>query len=142
MKDRNGLLVNLLVTEANGRAERDAAIEMLDETDGSRVTLGADKGYDTSDFVARCRERGVTPHVAKNEHARRRSAIDARTTRHIGYELSQRVRKRVEQIWGWMKTTGGLRKTRYKGVRRTQLAAYFIGSAYNLLRIAKLRGAT
>lgn len=140
MENRNGLLVNLLVTEANGRAERDAAIEMLAETDGSRVTLGADKGYDTRDFVARCRERGVTPHVARNEHARRRSAIDARTTRHIGYELSQRVRKRVEQIWGWMKTTGGLRKTRYKGVRRTQLAAYFIGSAYNLLRIAKLTG--
>jgi transposase len=141
MENRNGLLVNLLVTEANGTAERDAAIEMLAEQAGdSRVTLGADKGYDTRDFVARCREHGVTPHVAKNEHARRRSAIDARTTRHIGYELSQRVRKRVEQIWGWMKTTGGLRKTRYRGVRRTQLAAYFIGSAYNLLRIAKLSG--
>lgn len=143
MENRNGLLVNLLVSEANGNAERDAAIEMLAETEGGRVTLGADKGYDTRDFVARCRKHGVTPHVAKNEHARRRSAIDARTTRHIGYELSQRVRKRVEQIWGWMKTTGGLRKTRYKGVRRTQLAAYFIGSAYNLLRIAKLsEGAT
>lgn len=139
MENRNGLLVSLLVTEANGTAERDAAIEMVaEQTDGSRVTLGADKGYDTRDFVARCREHGVTPHVAKNQHARRRSAIDARTTRHIGYDLSQRVRKRVEQIWGWMKTTGGLRKTRYRGVRRTQLAAHFIGSAYNLLRIAKL----
>ena len=139
MENRNGLLVSLLVTEANGTAERDAAIEMVaEQTDGSRVTLGADKGYDTRDFVARCREHGITPHVAKNQHARRRSAIDARTTRHIGYDLSQRVRKRVEQIWGWMKTTGGLRKTRYRGVRRTQLAAHFIGSAYNLLRIAKL----
>lgn len=142
MENRNGLLVDLLITEANGMAERDAALAMLDQREhGSRATLGADKGYDTRDFVASCRERGITPHVARNAHARRRSAIDGRTTRHIGYELSQRVRKRIEQIWGWAKTTAGFRRTRYRGVRRTQLAGYMVGSAYNLLRIARLAGA-
>lgn len=143
MENRNGLLVDLLITQASGMAERDAAIAMLDQReDEGRVTLGADKGYDTRDFVAACRERRITPHVARNEHARRRSAIDGRTTRHIGYELSQRVRKRIEQIWGWAKTTAGFGRTRYRGVRRTQLAGYMVGSAYNLLRIARLGGAS
>ena len=101
-------------------------------------TLGADKGYDTKDFVAACRERGVTPHVAKNEHAKRSSAIDDRTTRHSGYAASLIVRRRVEQIFGWMKSVGGLRRSRWRGKARTQLAAYLVGAAYNLLRIAKL----
>lgn len=78
------------------------------------------------------------PHVAQNQNARRRSAIDARTTRHAGYAVSQRIRKRVEEVFGWAKTVGNFRRTRYRGLARTQLAAYFIGAAYNLLRISKL----
>ena len=101
--------------------------------------MGADRGYDTRDFVARCRGTGVTPHVARFENERRSSAIDGRTTRHSGYSISQRIRMRIEAIFGWIKTIGGLRKTRYRGRRRTQLAAYMVGAAYNLLRIAKLR---
>ena len=100
--------------------------------------MGADKGYDTRGFVDDCRDRNVTPHVAQNQHARRRSAIDARTTRHAGYAVSQRIRKRVEEIFGWTKTVGNVRRTRYKGLARTQLAAYLVGAAYNLLRISKL----
>ena len=99
-----------------------------------------DKGYDTRDFVKACRDRNVTPHVAQNT-SRRRSALDARTTRHPGYAVSLKVRKRVEEIFGWMKTIGGFRKTRFRGVERTQLAAYFVGAAYNLLRMAKLLSA-
>ena len=113
---------------------------MVDEAlpGNNPITLGGDKGYDTRDFVEACRERNVVPHVAQNIHARRRSAIDARTTRHPGYAVSQRLRKRVEEIFGWTKTTGNFRRTRYRGKARTQLAAYFVGAAYNLLRVAKL----
>ena len=140
MENRNGLLVDLRVAEANGRAERETALVMLDEELPSEktITLGADKGYDTRDFVAGCRARGVTPHVARNEYFRRRSAIDDRTTRHPGYAISQRLRKRVEEIFGWCKTVGNFRRTRYRGRRRTQFAAYFVGAAYNLLRIGRL----
>lgn len=140
MDNRSGLLVDFRVAEANGRAERDVALEMVDATvaGSHRVTVGADKAYDTRDFVARCRERNVTAHVTQNEHSRRRSAIDGRTTRHVGYAVSQRIRMRAEQIFGWVKTIGGLRRTRYRGIRRTQLAAYMTGAAYNLLRTAKL----
>jgi transposase len=140
MENRNGLLVDLRVAEANGRAERDVALEMLDEElPGDKpITLGADKGYDTREFVQSCRGRNVTAHVAQNAHARRRSAIDARTTRHSSYTVSQRLRKRVEEIFGWAKTVGNFRRTRYRGRARTQLAAYFVGAAYNLLRMAKL----
>jgi len=106
------------------------------------ITLGADKAYDTRDFVEQCRTRNVTPHVAQNRNARRRSAIDGRTTRHPGYGVSQRIRKRVEEIFGWVKTIANFRRTRYRGRARTQLAAYFVGAAYNLLRIAKLVPAT
>jgi len=105
------------------------------------ITVGADKGYDTKDFVARCRAMNVVPHVAQNINNRRRSAIDARTTRHGGYSVSQRLRKRIEEIFGWMKTVGGFARTRFKGSDRTQLAAYFVGAAYNLLRMAKLLSA-
>ena len=144
MENRNGLLVDLRVSEANGHAERDTALLMLaDELRGaSRLTVGADKAYDARDFVGLCRSMGVTPHVAQNTSWRRRSAIDARTTRHQGYTVSQRLRKRVEEIFGWMKTVGGLRRTRFKGRRRTQLAAYLTGAAYNLIRMTRLLPAT
>lgn len=98
------------------------------------ATLGADAGYDARDFVRALRDRGITPHVAQ----KRRSALDRRTTRHPGYIASQCVRKRAEQIFGWLKTIGGLRKTRYKGRSRNQLSAYMASAAYNLLRMAKL----
>ena len=140
MENRHGLLVDLRIDEANGRAEREVALQMLDdELPGEKpITLGADKAYDTHDFVAQCRSRNVTPHVAQHENARRSSAIDARTTRHPGYAVSQRIRKRVEEIFGWVKTVANFRRTRYRGRARTQLAAYFVAAAYNLLRIAKL----
>jgi transposase len=142
MENRNGLLVDFRISEANGTAERDYALFMLnDELPGSRqITVGADKGYDTRDFVDECRYRGITPHVAQNT-TNRRSAIDERTTRHDGYTVSQRVRKRIEEIFGWMKTVGGLRKTRYKGQRRTQHAGYLVAAAYNLIRMARLTAA-
>jgi transposase len=139
MENRHGLLVDFRVAEANGRAEREVALEMLDQLDApGPVTVGADKGYDTRDFVADARAQQVVPHVAQNQHTRRRSAIDARTTRHPGYAVSQRIRMRIEEIFGWMKTVGGFRRTRFKGLQRSQLAAHFVGAAYNLLRMAKL----
>jgi transposase len=140
MENRNGLLVDFRVAEANGRAEREVALAMLDEHKIVRgpATVGADKGYDTREFVAECRAMNVVPHVAQliNEH--RGSAIDARTVRHPGYAISQRIRKRVEEIFGWAKTVGGFRRTRFRGRERTQLAAYFVAAAYNLVRIARL----
>lgn len=143
MENRNGMLVDFRVDEANGTAERTVALEMLHDNvlrEGS-ITVAGDKGYDTKEFVADCRLMGVTPHVAQNAGPRRRSAIDARTTRHAGYTVSQRIRKRVEEIFGWEKTVGGFRKTRYKGKPRTQLAAYFVGAAYNLMRMTRLQAA-
>ena len=142
MENRHGLLVDLQVSEANGFAERETALSMLGEHAAARATVAADRGYDTKDFVQRCREKQVVPHVAQHQNERRNSAIDGRTTRHIGYELSQRIRMRIESIFGWIKTVGGLRRTRYRGRRRTQLAAYFVGAAYNLLRVAKLSRST
>lgn len=143
MENRNGLLVDLRIAEANGTAERDTALLMLaEELPGSKqLTVGADKGYDAREFVDICRWIGVTPHVAQNT-TNRRSAVDARTTMHPGYAVSQRVRKRVEEIFGWMKTVGGFRRTRFKGRRRTQLAAYLTAAAYNLLRMNRLLPAT
>ncbi|MBC7172811.1 MAG: transposase, partial [Polyangiaceae bacterium] len=93
------------------------------------ATVGADRGYDTKDFVARARAQNVTPHVAQNENAYRRSAIDGRTTRHAGDRISQTIRMRIEQVFGWIKSVGGLRRTRYRGRRRMQLAAYRVGAA-------------
>jgi IS5 family transposase len=108
---------------------------MIENVPGSRrITVGADKGYDTRDFVMACREMNVTPHVAR----RKWSIVDERTTRHEGYWLSQRIRKRIEEIWGWVKTVGGGRKLRYKGVERNQLWAELTAAAYNLVRMAKL----
>jgi IS5 family transposase len=140
MENRNGLLQDFRIAEANGFAEREVALQMLDESlsGDHAITLGADKGYDTQDFVEGCRQRNAVPHVAQNQHARRSSAIDARTTRHPGYVISQRIRKRVEEIFGWAKTVAGFRRTRLRGKARTQLAAYFVGAAYNLIRIARL----
>jgi transposase len=141
MENRHGLIVDLRVDVADGRAERRNAIAMVeDNLPGTRrITLAGDKGYDTRDFVAECRERNVTPHVAQALERNGGSAIDARTTRVAGYAVSQRVRKRVEEVFGWMKTVGNFRKTRYVGLGVNQLAAFMIGAAYNLLRIAKLR---
>jgi transposase len=138
MENRNGLVVDTRVTLATGRAEREAAVEMLEEIPGSQpVTVAADKGYDTKDFVASARGLGVTPHVAQNTSGRA-SAVDARTTRHPGYALSQRARKRVEEIFGWMKTVGLMRKTRHKGVDRIGWTFTFTAAAYNLVRMRNL----
>src|SRR4029077_2216775 len=102
-----------------------------------------DKGYDTKDCVADLRERNVTPHVTQNTSGRRRSAIAGRPTRRAGYAISQRIRKRVEEIFGWMKTVGGFRRTRYRGLEKTQLAGYLVATAYNLVRMVRLvRSAT
>ena len=140
MDNEHGLVVDRRGTEANGRCERDAAIEMVDAVqrpDSRRITLGADKGYDTRQFVADCRERKVTPRVAQNT-SNRRSAIDGRTTCRAGYAISQRVRRRIEEIFGWAKTVGGLHQTRFKGRRRLEFHAVVVVAAYNILRIARL----
>jgi IS5 family transposase len=123
-----------------GFAERRNALAMLSDSvlEERRITVAGDKGYDIAELVADCRELGVTPHIAQTSDPRRRSAIDARTTRHPGYAVSQRKRKLVEEIFGWMKTVGGFRRTRFKGIKRTQLAAHLVAAAYNLLRVAKL----
>ena len=140
MENRHGLLVDFQVTEASGTAERDAAPRLLKQARERRFrpkTLGGDKNYDTRDCVAAIRGCGVTPHVAQNT-SNRRSAIDGRTTRHPGYAVSQRIRKRVEEIFGWMKTVGGLRRTRFRGLDRTGLAGYLVATAYNLVRLSRL----
>jgi len=140
MENRNGLIEDLRIWDADGFAERFAAIDMIDARlpGANRITLGADKGYDSEDFVEACRDRNVTLHVARNDGRRGGSAIDGRTTRHGGYAVSQRKRKLVEEIFGWVKSVAGFRRTRYKGRQKTQFWAYLVGAAYNLLRIAKL----
>ncbi len=139
MENRNGLLLDFVVAAADGFAERREALMLLGELPGtSRKTVGADKNYDTRDFVADCRKLRVTPHVAENAHSHKRSAIDARTTRHAGYGISQIVRRRIEQIFGWMKVFGGMQRTRVRGVAKTQLQARIVAATYNLLRIARL----
>jgi transposase len=140
MENRCGLVVAASVTLATGTAEREAAVAMIGELPaGDRITLGADKAYDTADFVAEMRRFGVTPHVARNDR-RRRSAIDGRTTRHDGYKTSQRIRKRIEEIFGWAKTVGGQRKTRYRGTARVGWMFTLSAAAYNLVRMPKLLG--
>jgi len=142
IENRNGLVVDVELTQATGTAEREAALAMLRRRSatGRRATVAADRGYDTRDFVAACRGEGVTPHVACHT-VNRRSAIDGRTTRHSGYERSQRRRRVVEEVFGWMKTVGGGRKLRFIGVMRNQLWVQFMASAYNLVRMAKLEAA-
>jgi transposase len=140
MENRNGLVVEWELTQATGFAERQAALQMLDRLPRQsqrRITLGADKGYDTREFVAELRQRRVTPHVAQNQSGRR-SAIDGRTTSHGGYRMSQRVRKRVEEIFGWVKTVGGGRKLRYIGLEANQLWAGLTAAAHNLVRLARI----
>jgi transposase len=138
MENRAGLVIAASTTHATGTAEREAAAAMVGEMDGSRrITLGADKAYDTADFVAEMRRLGVTPHVAQNDNGRR-SAIDGRTTRHDGYKASLRHRKRIEEVFGWMKTAGGQRKTRYRGTGRVGWMFTLSAAAYNLIRLPKL----
>ena len=140
MENRSGLIVETELTQATGYAERDTAIELLKRLPGAgrqRRPLGVDKGYDTRDFVKGCRELKVTPHVAQNVSGRR-SAIDDRTTRHAGYAVSQRIRKRVEEIFGWKKTVGGCRKLRFVGRKRNRIWTMFSGATFNLTRIANL----
>jgi len=140
MENRHGLLVDFQVTEATGKAEREMVPTLLDQAKERYFrprTLGGDKGYDARECVAAMRRRRVSPHVAQNNKGRR-SAIDGRTTRHLGYAISQRLRKRVEEIFGWMKTVGGFRRTRYRGVERTGLAGYLVATAYNLVRLSRL----
>jgi len=138
MENRNGLLVETFLTEANGRAERDAALLMAEAVpQGTRVTLRGDKNYDTREFVRILRGVNITPHVAQNT-TNRRSAIDERTTRHAGYEVSQRKRKRVEQSFGWMKMVGMLKKLKLRGIDKLGWLFTFTGAAYNLCRLRNL----
>jgi hypothetical protein len=136
MENRSGLLVDARVTLVSGHAERLAALEMITPYADrpTAITLGGDKNFDTADFVAELREINVTPHVARKKH----SAIDGRTTRHPGYAVSQRIRKRIEEGFGWIKTIGGLAKTRFIGRAKTAFSFTFAAAAYNLIRIPKL----
>ena len=138
MENRHGLVVAAHVTQATGTAEREAGVTLAGRVaTRRRVTLGADKGYDVADFVAEVRRLGVTPHVAQNTSGRA-SALDGRTTRHPGYVLSQRIRKRVEEIFGWLKTVGLLRKVRHRGEPKVHWVFVFATAIYNLIRIRNL----
>ena len=139
VENRSGLIVNAELLEANGRAERDAALLMLEQVPGTRrVTAGADKGYDTAEFVAECRYLRVTPHVARNTGRRGGSALDGRTVRHPGYAVSQRRRKRIEECFGWLKDIALLRKLKHRGLFRVGWIFTFAAAAYNLVRMRKL----
>jgi transposase len=139
MENRNGLIVTTRVTQATGTAECEAGVEMLEEISGTRrITAGGDKGYDQKKFVESLRMENVTPHVAQNLKRPGGSAIDERTTRHQGYAVSQRKRKRVEEIFGWMKTIGLLRKLRHRGQERVEWMFTFTAAVYNLVRARNL----
>jgi transposase len=142
MENRNGLCAAITVHNPIAQQEPAVALAQVDEVRELHATqvgtLGADKAYHQKAFVSGCRQRGVSPHAACKDH-QQVAGLDARTTQRSGYKKSQRARKRVEEIFGWMKTVGGLRRTRYRGSGRTQAWAYFVASAYNLLRLAKLR---
>jgi len=142
MENRNGLVVEATVTQANGTAEREAALAMVKKVaqkkgKKQRITLGADKGYDTQDFVDELQKMQVTPHVAQN-NTNRASAIDGRTTRHPGYAVSLRIRKRVEEIFGWMKTVGNYRSPKYRGIDRVGWHFTLVAAAYNLVRMRNI----
>jgi len=139
MEHRNALIVDMELTHADGYAERNAAVEMLGRLPARRRrrTVAADKAYDTKDFVARARQQGFTPHVAQNT-TNRRSAIDGRTTRHPGHTTSMRIRKRIEEPFGWIKTIAGGRKLRYLGRQRNRAWFLLTGAVYNILRITDL----
>jgi transposase len=144
MENRNGLVIDAALTHATGTAEREAALAMLDrQRRRHRITLGADKAYDVTGFVGDLRERKVTPHIAVNGAVSklgrpRKTAIDGRTTRHSGYEISQRIRKRVEEVFGWTKTQAGYGQVKVRGRPRAEAVFTFAATAYNLLRIPKL----
>ena len=145
MENRSGLIVQATLTEANGRAEREAAVTMIERhAPGTRrLTLGADKGYDAKPFAAELRAMNVTPHIARHDAVtktgkRRRSSVDGRTTRHPGYAASQRIRKRIEEPFGWAKTIAGLAKTKFRGIRRVAHQFIFAMAAYNLIRLPRL----
>jgi transposase len=138
IENRNGIVVTAITTQATGTAERDAAQEMVAELSGSRrITLGADKNYDTKDFVRALRKLHVTPHVSQN-NTNRKSAIDGRTTKSPGYQISVRKRKRIERVFGWLKTVGGFRKLRFIGLNKVDWMFQYALSAYNLVRIGNL----
>jgi transposase len=138
MEHRSGLIVKALLTPADGHGERGAGLAMIAAVPGQhRITVAGDKGYDTRDFVAELRAMQVTPHIAQHTTGRR-SAIDARTTRHAGYAISQRKRKLVEQGFGWMKTVGGLRKLRHRGGALAEWIFTFTAAAYNIVRLRRL----
>ena len=143
MENRNALLVDIDLSEASGYAERDVAVQMLARLPKTRRrrTVAADKGYDSAGFVAAVRRLGITPHVAQNTNGRR-SAIDRRTTRHVGHATSMRIRKRVEEPFGWVKTIGGGRKLRYNGRQRNRAWFLMTGAVYNIIRIVALDAAT
>jgi len=143
VENRNGLIIDSEVWPATGTAERDAAQAMLKEVaGGGRVTVAGDKGFDTHGFVRACRDLQVTPHVAQNVGRRGGSAIDARTTRHAGYALSQKKRKRIEECFGWLKTIALLRKLRHRGAWKVEWIFTFACAAYNLVRMRNLLAAT
>ena len=139
IENRNGLIITTELFQANGTAERDAALVMLEQLPGdSRVTVGADKAYDTKDFVAECRNMQVTPQVAQNIRRPGGSAIDGRTTRHHGYAISQKKRKRIEESFGWLKTIALMRKVRHRGIQKVGWVFTFAAAAYNLVRMRNL----
>jgi hypothetical protein len=139
MENRSGLIVDARLTRVSGHAERLAALEMIEPfaDEAQAITLGADRGYDAADFVEELRTLKVRPHVAQNVSGRR-SAIDRRTTRHAGYAASQRIRKRIEEAFGWIKTIAGLRKTKLRGLDKVDWAFTFAAAAYNLVRLPRL----
>jgi transposase len=139
IENRNGLVVDAELLQANGTAERDAALLMAERIEGSRrVTIAADKGYDTKEFVREMRGLNVTPQVAQNDQRPGGSAIDKRTVRHAGYKVSQVKRKRIEEVFGWLKTVGMLRKTRHRGLHKVGWVFTFAAAAYNLVRMRNL----
>lgn len=143
MENRNGIAIDARLTHATGTAEREAALAMLDRRRRRGATLGADKAYDVTDFVQALRQRGVTPHVTVNGAVSklgkvRKTAIDGRTTRHRGYAVSQRIRKRIEETFGWIKAQAGLAKVKVRGLAKAQAVFTFAVAAYNLVRIPKL----
>jgi transposase len=142
IENRNGLVVDTELVECSGTAEREAAVRMTERIEGDqRVTVGGDKGYDTRGLVGEMRERNVTPHVSQNTNRPGGSAIDGRTTRHAGYQVSQRKRKRIEEVFGWLKTVAMLRKTRHRGVFKVGWVFTFAAAAYNLVRMRNLLSA-
>ena len=139
VENRNGLIVNAELLQANGRAERDAALLMLEQVPGQgRITVGGDKGFDTTEFVDECRHMNVTPHLAQNTGRPGGSAIDARTTRHPGYAASQKKRKRIEECFGWLKDIALLRKLKHRGLFKVGWIFTFAAAAYNLVRLRRL----